>query len=214
MAQQITKKGARAVTASLDRMAELFQTEYATLGVSKKVADDFALRCDMLADHIEKHAGIRRQALTGDDTPGAQNGGFDPEEIGAEEAGPLEAVDSDEPYMDGEFTQQEHRELRERVESGDLDPGKVTPEPAAPTSGKQAADLRRALQAAVIEGASPRLVKALALAAKVAEEDEGGDEEVEEEEEVSAKKAAEEEVEEEVEVETKKKASHGFNLFA
>ena len=44
---------------------------------------------------------------------------FDPEEIGKEDAGPLED-EPDEAFMKSEFTQQENRELRERQQDGDL----------------------------------------------------------------------------------------------
>jgi hypothetical protein len=169
MANQMTKKGARGVTWTLDRVATLFTQEWATLGVPQKVAADFAHRADMLADHIEKNAGIKRQALTGDDV--YKEPGFNPEEIGMETAGPLSGDADENAYMGGEFDQQENRELRERQQSGALGI-KVNPEPEAPSAGKQAAaTLRRQLQAAVLAGANQKTLKAMALAAKVAEEE-------------------------------------------
>jgi hypothetical protein len=131
---QITKKGARTVTAALDRMANLFQTDWATLGVPQHIACDMAYRCDLLSDQIEKNAGLKT-ALSEFDP--VQEKGFDPESIGEEQSGPIETVDSDEPFMKGEFTQQENRELRENVESGALGPQPIL-DPQAPQSGKQA----------------------------------------------------------------------------
>lgn len=226
---QISKKGALSVSAALDEIATLFQTDFTDLGVPQKLAQDFARRCDMLSDHVEKRAGIERVALTGDDP--VKEKGFDPEEIGKEVAGPMEQVDKDESYMKGEFTQQENRELRTQVESGALGM-KVNPEPKSPSPGKQAAALQRQLQAAVIEGASPRVLKALALAARVAEEDEKPDFLKEKEEKKDDKKAGEmppqfkenaEKKKEEAEgkkddkeekKDDGKKASHRFNLYS
>lgn len=132
----MTKQGARQVTETLDRIANLFQTEANTLGVNPRIANDFALRCDMLADHIEKRAGLKTAAP---DALGLDmNAGdtFDPSDIGRETAGPLEMIDSDEPWMQGEFTQQENRELADLQEGGELGP--VVDGPRAPTPGKQA----------------------------------------------------------------------------
>jgi hypothetical protein len=130
----MTKKGARSVTANLDRLATLFQEEFETLGVPSHIASDFARRCDMLSDAIEKKAGIERTAL--DELDVVKEKGFDPEAIGEEVSGPEEG-DSDEPYMRGHFTQQVNRELRERQEDGDLG---MTPveEIQTPQPGKQA----------------------------------------------------------------------------
>jgi len=130
----MTKKGARTVTAALDRIASLMQEEFTTLGVPERIAMDFAYRCDLISDAVERQAGLDRKALTELDVN--QEQGFDPETIGEEDGGPLEG-DSDEPYMKAEFTQQEHRELRERVQDGDL--GMTTNlEEQTPQVGKQA----------------------------------------------------------------------------
>ena len=131
---KMTKKGALAVTSALDRIATLFQQDFAVLGVPQHIAADFAYRCDLLSDRVERTAGLKRQALTELDVN--KEKGFDPEAIGEEQSGPLEG-DSDEGFMKGEFTQQENRELRERVQDGDLGI-KTNLEPQNPTSGKQA----------------------------------------------------------------------------
>jgi hypothetical protein len=140
----MTKKGARSVTQTLDRVASLFQTEWVTLGVPERIASDFAYRCDLLSDRIERVAGLDRVALDGDDP--VKEPGFDPEGIGEEKNGPLRG-DGDESYMKGEFSQQENRELRERVQDGDL--GMTpNPEPQPASSGKQAAFERMGREAA------------------------------------------------------------------
>jgi len=70
MPNKLSKQGALQVTRDLDRMANLFETEHITLGVSSKVAEDFGLRCDLLSREVEKTAGITR----------SEDGGFaDPE---------------------------------------------------------------------------------------------------------------------------------------
>ena len=131
----MTKKGARSVTQTLDRVASLFQQDWKSLGVPAKIAQDFAYRCDLLSDRVEKMAAQDKTALTELDV--FKEPGFDPEEIGEEKGGPLE-MDSDESaYMDDHFTQQNNRELRERVEDKDLGMS-VIPEPQSPKPGKQA----------------------------------------------------------------------------
>lgn len=137
---KLTKKGALAVIADQDRLANLYQHDWKTLGIPKRIAMDFAMRCDMLSDELEKQTGIERQALTEGPKPKTdypQTGQtFDAEEIGKETAGP-EEQEPDEPYMRGEFSQQRFRELRERQEDGDLG---ATPNPEVqnPTPGRQA----------------------------------------------------------------------------
>ena len=122
---KLTKKGAQSVTADLDRLANLFQAEYETLGIPEKIAHDFAYRVDLLSDTIEKQAGVNREA-------------YDAENIGREQTGPIETVDSDEPFMKGQFSQQENRELLDVVESGALSNSGTVDDPRNPTPGKQA----------------------------------------------------------------------------
>jgi hypothetical protein len=131
---KMTKKGARSVTTALDQIASLFQNEHETLGVPQRIATDFAYRCDLLSDRVERMAGLKREALTELDVN--KEKGFDPEVIGEEVGGPLEG-DGDEAFMKAEFTQQENRELRERVQDGDLGM-KTNPEEQTPQAGKQA----------------------------------------------------------------------------
>jgi len=221
MAKRLTKKGAQAVTADLDRLANLFENDFAILGVEKRIAHDFSLRCDMLSDHLEK------VALTGDDV--VKEEGFDPDDIGREKAGPLEQ-DSDESFMKGEFDQQEFRELREKQEGGEIGPDRISPDPQAPRPGIQAA--LGTLAATIGEGNLPKkavqqIEKALHLAtvivrqAKKAQDDEDADEAVDEDEKEGSKKKAadEDEAEDEAKDEdekegSKKASSHGYNLTA
>jgi len=100
--------GARRVTANLDNLATLFQSYGASLGVPSRVAADFAYRCDLLSDAIERHVGASKQAR------------FNPAEIGEEVPGPLEMLDSDESWMDGHFTQGKFNALEGKQESGEL----------------------------------------------------------------------------------------------
>lgn len=131
---KMTKKGARSVTTALDHIASLFQNDYEVLGVPQHIANDFAFKCDLLSDRVDRMAGIKREALSELDVN--KEKGFDPEAIGEEVSGPLEG-DGDESFMKAEFTQQENRELRERVQDGDLGM-KTNPEEQSPQAGKQA----------------------------------------------------------------------------
>lgn len=140
MPNQLTKQGALQVSTDLDRLASVFQQEHATLGLSEKVAQDFALRCDILSDFIEKKAGVARDAdgaikdaelakyasalsrraqmdpkknfTVGD----VKSGEFNPAEIGEEQSGAL-LRNSDEPYMDC-FQQDEFDQLRQVQQDG------------------------------------------------------------------------------------------------
>lgn len=137
---RLTKQGALIVGEDLDKMATLIQKRYADLGIPQRIALDFAKKCDLLSDHIQRSAGIdprSKKALTEYDP--VKEPGFNPEEIGQEKAGPL-VKEGDETYMDQHFTQQQNRELRERVQDGSIGPDKIVEEPQAPQPGKQAAD--------------------------------------------------------------------------
>lgn len=113
--KKASSKGARRVTATLDSLASMFQSHHASLGIPGKVAMDFALRCDMLSDSIDR----RKRA-----------GYFNPAEIGVEEPGPL-MYDENNPFMEGEFTQEEKRALSEKQEAGELSDGIVDPKLAS-----------------------------------------------------------------------------------
>jgi len=140
MPKQLTKFGALQVSHDLDRLASLYQEEAETIGVTEKIANDFALRCDILSDHIEKRAGIQRDAdgnlkdpqlakMAAAITKRAQMdpkenytettlapNSFDPAEIGEEQSGAL-LRNQDEPYMDV-FKQDEFDQLRQVQQDG------------------------------------------------------------------------------------------------
>lgn len=140
MPNQLTKQGALQVTADLDRLATLFQSEAETLGITPKIAKDFALRCDILSDHVEKKAGVERNEDGSLKDPelskyasalkkraemdpksnytmeDVKQNEFDPAEIGEEQAGAL-LRNEDEPYMDV-FKQDEFDQLREVQQNG------------------------------------------------------------------------------------------------
>lgn len=193
MPNRITKKGAAQASSALDRIATLIQSEYAALGLPKKVADDFAERCDLVSDRIELTAGLER-----DEDGNLKNANFDPSEIGREDGGPLEG-DSDEAYMRGEFSQQESRELREEVEGGNFAAPGLSPQPARAGIQANFNGLVAALKSTNLTGPhSEKVAKALALAADI------------------VKSAGEDEDADEGDDEHKggKKASHGFDIYA
>lgn len=140
MPNQLTKQGALQVSTDLDRLATVFQKEHALLGLPEKLARDFALRCDILSDHIEKKAGVARDGdgnlkdpelakyasalqkraemdpkknYTMEDVKPSE---FDPAEIGEEQPAAL-LRNEDEPYMDV-FKQDEFDQLREVQQDG------------------------------------------------------------------------------------------------
>lgn len=97
-AAPIRKTAAARLTTDLDKIANYFEKHYEAIGVPKKYARDFARRCDLFSDHIEKFAGY-----------------FDPSTIGEVKPGP-HVYDSDEDYMMNNFTQIEGEDLRHRQE--------------------------------------------------------------------------------------------------
>lgn len=140
MPKKLTKFGALQVSHDLDRLAQLYQEESEALGVTPKIADDFAMRCDILSDHIEKRAGIERDGEGNLKDPQLAKyasalvkkaemdpkenytettltpHSFDPAEIGEEQAGAL-LRNQDEPYMDV-FKQDEFDQLRQVQQDG------------------------------------------------------------------------------------------------
>jgi hypothetical protein len=128
---KISKKGALQVTETLDRVASLFESEWKRLGLSKKIAKRFSHQCDMFSDHVERVAGIRRA--------------YDAEQVGIEKSGPLQQ-DSDEAFMNSEFTQQENRELHTRFQDGQLSDGEPVLEPVSPVNGRKASVKKAAVQ--------------------------------------------------------------------
>lgn len=131
---RLTRQGARNLTAALDNIAQVVQHRAALLGLDKRTATDFAYRCDLLSDAIERTASANfplRQAANaygkGNDDEGMSvehgEGGFDPNLIGDEVPGPLEIIEPpSEPWMDGHFTQEKYHVLGELQEAGELGP--------------------------------------------------------------------------------------------
>lgn len=56
MSDLLTRKGARNLTETLDRVATAVQNRHSLLGIPARVAQDFAYRCDLLSDAIERTA--------------------------------------------------------------------------------------------------------------------------------------------------------------
>ena len=56
MASQLSRRGARAVTQDLDKLATVFQSQHSVLGVPEEYALRFAYYCDVMSDAVEKHA--------------------------------------------------------------------------------------------------------------------------------------------------------------
>jgi hypothetical protein len=139
MARKLTPQVANKITADLNKLAGLYANEFKTLGVPKDVAQDFARKCALMSKGLKRTA--HKRALDEDppvQTDYPQTGPtYDAEEIGVEEAGPLED-EPDEPFMNEQFTQQENRELREKQEDGTLEKQKVDDEEKPPAPGVQA----------------------------------------------------------------------------
>lgn len=132
---RLTRQGARNLTAALDHIAQVVQHRAALLGLDTRTATDFAYRCDLLSDAIERTASanqpLSRQAANsygkGNDDEGMSvehgEGGFDPNLIGDEVPGPLEIIEPpSEAWMDGHFTQENFHVLGELQEAGELGP--------------------------------------------------------------------------------------------
>lgn len=118
----LTRRGALQVTASLDHVAQIIQQNHAALGIDQKIATDFAYRCDLLSDAIERRAAASKVADENTSILG-DTGNNDPATIGEDVGGPLEIVEPpSEPWMDGHFSQQNFRQLGEAQEQGDLGP--------------------------------------------------------------------------------------------
>lgn len=131
---RLTRQGARNLTAALDNIAQVVQNRAALLGLDKRTATDFAYRCDLLSDAIERTASANFPLKNAADAHGKGSddegmsvehgeGGFDPNLIGDEVPGPLEIIEPpNEPWMDGHFTQEKYHVLGELQEAGELGP--------------------------------------------------------------------------------------------
>lgn len=138
---KLTRRGARNVTATLDRIASLFQENADVLGVDSRIALDFAHRCDLLSDAVETTATINyprtaeeevkeeeedhsdgdKKAGMDEEGLSVQNDGWDEDQIADKVPGPHEH-EADEPYM-ATFNEEEFHELGERQDGGSLENG-------------------------------------------------------------------------------------------
>lgn len=64
MKRSLTKKGALEITSELNKVANMMQRDFQTLGIPQSVAVDYAYRTDLLADYIEKSVGIDPQCTS------------------------------------------------------------------------------------------------------------------------------------------------------
>lgn len=124
---KLTKENAQKIASNLDALASLFQEQHKILGVPPKVANEFAYRCDLLSDHVEKRAGLQRKATVDPKSNTTETKllpeSFDPAEIGEEETKPP-LRNADEPYMDA-FRQEEFDQLRHVQQKGEFSNAKA-----------------------------------------------------------------------------------------
>lgn len=121
---RLTRQGARNLTATLDRIASAVQENPALLGIDPKIAKDFAYRCDLISDAVERTA-VANFPKQADENSAIPSAGGDYEvakpgiekEIGAEVKGPLYEEDpSDGEDIKGHFTQADYHQLTELAE--------------------------------------------------------------------------------------------------
>jgi hypothetical protein len=126
MTQKLTRRGARELTSTLDRIATVIQENPDLLGIPEKVANDYAYRCDLISDAVERSAStnfpLDKSAAADEEGMSVEpTGGFDPHAIGDVTGGPLEIIEPpDEPWMDSHFTSDEFHQLGQLQESGAL----------------------------------------------------------------------------------------------
>ena len=102
MSFNLDRASARQLTETIDKVASTLQNNFESLGLPQKVALDFAYRCDLISDAVEKKA-INKE------------GEAAVQELGAETTGPIFEEDAD-PDIKGQFTQKEFSELTEMAE--------------------------------------------------------------------------------------------------
>jgi hypothetical protein len=71
MRDKLTRRGARGVTSTLDRLASLIQENPSVLGVDPRIAQDFAHRCDMISDAVERTASANYPLKSAGELPDA-----------------------------------------------------------------------------------------------------------------------------------------------
>jgi hypothetical protein len=113
--EQLSRRGARDLTETIDRVATCIQASHTILGIDPKIASDFAYRCDLISDAVETTAVVNdplEKAAEGKEAEWAAD------EIGAETKGPIYQKDPS-PYLKDQFTQEEFHELGDMVEGKD-----------------------------------------------------------------------------------------------
>jgi chemotaxis protein histidine kinase CheA len=198
---KLTRQGARNLTAALDRIAQTLQSRHDLLGVEKKIATDFAYRCDLLSDAIERTAvsnfPISREAAEkGVDDEGLSvdhgESGFDANLIGDAVPGPLEIITPpDEKWMNGHFTQENFHELGELQEAGELGPVKLASilHNLSEATALLAKAAKKSQQKPEAQQAQKAQQKAKAQQAQEAQEQEAQEQEAQEQEAQQAPKA-------------------------
>ena len=184
----LTKEAAKAITADLDRLAQLFESAHATLGVPSNVATDFAYRCDLLSDFVEKRGGLDRNDSIQKEFDNEVETSHQPEE----------------DYMSTKTYQDELYELGQMVESGNL--GKAALENIASKVAdllKSAAEDEDEAEAEEEDEAADKKAHLISLANNLlrlaGDEDEDADEDEDEDEDEDAD-------------EGKKAFSHGYGI--
>ena len=105
--KKLTRRGARNLTAAIDRIASAIQDNASVLGIDSKIAKDFAYRCDLVSDAVET------TAVTNYPKSAVAEGIAD--EIGEEVPGPW--VDGEVTKdLAGQFTQKDFSQLTDVAE--------------------------------------------------------------------------------------------------
>lgn len=121
---KLTRQGARNLTATLDRIASAVQQNPALLGIDNKIAKDFAYRCDLISDAVERTA-VTNYPKQADENSAIPSAGGDYEvakpgiekEIGAEVKGPIYEEDpASSKDIKDHFTQADFHQLTELAE--------------------------------------------------------------------------------------------------
>jgi hypothetical protein len=132
--KKLSKKGAENLVLAIEKVATAFEEDWEILGLDKAAARDLAYRLDVASDVIDRTAGCGDHGRTTDiplsalknegETGGPRPGDFDPGTIS--EVHPQGALESqpDEPYMKGNFTEQESSELAYRQQNNKLENSK------------------------------------------------------------------------------------------
>lgn len=120
----LTRQGARNLTATLDRIASAVQENPSLLGIDAKIAKDFAYRCDLISDAVERTAVTNFPKSADENTAVPSAGGAYmvakpgiEKEIGAETKGPIYEEDpATSGDIKGQFTQADFHQLTELAE--------------------------------------------------------------------------------------------------